>query len=185
MLISALVGAAIYVVVFTRHRTTSDVGASMSVSVPLVELPTAVTPVDLRPLSLAPMACASVAPVVTQPASPHVTGAPSHESQGWDGTRPFGCSAFDNVTLTGVTASLASSIVVSASGYCKLHLVGVHLTGRIAVYAAGSSEVTIDDSTLEGTMMAVEATGDSHVVLRHTAVTGRAQRYGAATLEGL
>ncbi len=179
--VSAMVGAVAYVVMFVRHHPSKTATApSAASSIPVVDLSTAA----LAPTrEVAPLASSAFVPIPSASVA-LATATHAEVATAWDGTKPFECGGYDDVTLTGVTATLDGEVAVSAAGACKLHLVRVHLKGRTAVYTAGHSEVVIDDSKLEGTAIALKATGGSHVVLHRDVFVGPVQRHGGATIDG-
>jgi hypothetical protein len=89
----------------------------------------------------------------------------------------------DEVTVSGVTATLPDSTVISAIGLCKLHLTHVHIRGRAGLNVAGAAQVTVEDSTIEGTVAAIDYGGSAHIRLHATTVVGLIRRGGQATLE--
>ncbi len=143
----------------------------------------------VAPLSTAPstIATARASPfaarnvVGTTPVSTVATTTPS--SGGWDGSKPLTCTGADEVTVSGVTATLPESIVISAIGGCKLHLTHVHITGRTGLYVGGGAQVTVEDSTIEGTVASIDYGGNAHVRVHATTVVGPIRRAGHATLE--
>ena len=113
---------------------------------------------------------------------PAGAGGPGAAAQ-WDGKTTFECSGNQNVTLSGVTASV-SGTAIKASGNCQLTLKDMNVTGAIAIEAGGNAQVTVTGGSLTGNTNSVVAGGNAHVTCAGTKVTGKSKTSGNAKAVG-
>jgi DNA-directed RNA polymerase subunit RPC12/RpoP len=73
----------------------------------------------------------------------------------WDGTSTFVCAPNETVVLEGKTAKLDGA-VIEAQSNCRLTLRKCRFAGAYAVRAGSNVEIVIEQSTLEGSVVAVE-----------------------------
>jgi hypothetical protein len=149
-----------------------------------VDLSTAVlSSTAVASLSLPPSSTSTAATTAWGTAGKPVAPVATSVAGGWDGSAPFYCGGEQEWTLSGVTATFPDKTAISVAGACKLHLMHVHVSGRVGLYAAAAAEVTIDDSTIEGTNYAIDLGGHAHVKLHATTVTGRIDQGSHGTID--
>jgi hypothetical protein len=102
----------------------------------------------------------------------------------WDGKSTFSCSGNDNVSITGVSANIASGDGIHADGNCKLSLTGVSISAATAIEASGNAHVSVTGGSLKGTANAITASANAQVTLTGTSVTGKTQASGSAKITG-
>jgi hypothetical protein len=81
----------------------------------------------------------------------------------WDGTSTLVCEPNQTLVLDGKTAKLTTT-VIEARANCQLILRNCRLAGSHAVRGGTNVEIVVENSTLEGSIAAVEA--DMNVSLR-------------------
>jgi hypothetical protein len=102
-------------------------------------------------------------------AGPSAPGKPAT----WDGKATFNCTGNDNVSLTGVSATLASGDGIHADGNCKLSITGANITAGTAINASGNARISVTGGNLKGTANAISASGNAQVTCVGTTVTGK------------
>ncbi len=103
---------------------------------------------------------------------------------GWDGTETFVCGGNDDITVSNVDANVKGGTVISAGGNCTLHVKQCNLKGAVGIEADGNAHVYVEQGTLEATDTAVDATGNAHVELHGTKMTGPKKANANAKIVG-
>lgn len=102
----------------------------------------------------------------------------------WSGKETLECSGNDDMTVSGVTATIEGDTVISATGNCMLHVKQCNLKGATGIEAGGNAHVIVEQGTVEGSESAIDASGNAHVELHGTKVTGPKTRGGNAKIVG-
>jgi hypothetical protein len=102
----------------------------------------------------------------------------------WDGKSTFECKGNDEVSLTGVKATVTSGPAIRASANCKLSLTGVNITAPIGIEASASAKVDMTGGSITASTSSVVASNAAEVSLVGTKVTGKVQKSGAAKVSG-
>jgi hypothetical protein len=101
----------------------------------------------------------------------------------WDGKAPFTCGSHDDVTLSGIDATLEGT-AVSATGHCNLTLVDITLVAATGIDASDHATVTVRGGSITSSVAAVAASEHARVSLTATKVSGPLKKTRAAIITG-
>jgi hypothetical protein len=102
----------------------------------------------------------------------------------WDGKSTLSCGGTDKMTITGVTANLASGTAVNAGANCELNLVNCNITAPTGINAGANAKVTVTGGSVTSTDTAAQALGNATITFSGTTVTGKKKALGAAKING-
>ena len=100
----------------------------------------------------------------------------------WDGKDTLVCGGNDQVTVSGVHATLTGT-AIEAGGNCHVKIIDSTIKAGTVVEAGGNADVTFQGGSLEGTTAAVDASGNAHVRFNGTKVTGAKKKSGNAKVD--
>ena len=113
------------------------------------------------------------------------TGANATGDAAWNGQTPFMCGGAQNLTISNVTAVLATGPAITAGGACQLTLVNVNITAPVVISAGGAAHVTVQGGVINGSVHSIEAGGGAHVDVVGATVVGAVDRGGGAVVTGV
>lgn len=100
----------------------------------------------------------------------------------WDGTSAFECSGNDDVTITGITATLPGTAII-ANGNCHVKLIDCNVKADTVIEAEGNAEVRLQNGSYEGAV-AIDAGGNSVIRIAGAKVTGKKKHRANARIDG-
>ena len=78
------------------------------------------------------------------------------------GDGPVTCGGVDSITITGKTLRVeGSGVLVTATGNCRVKIVGSRLSGSSAIVARDNARVSVEGGTLTGAKAAVTLSGNA------------------------
>jgi hypothetical protein len=103
----------------------------------------------------------------------------------WDGSEPLVCDGNDAIEADGVTATFAHGSAIVARGNCHVTLKNCKLKAVVGVEASGNAHVTVTNGSVQGTAVAVDASGNATVdLLGNVATSGPLRRANNAHVTG-
>jgi hypothetical protein len=82
------------------------------------------------------------------------------------GDGPVSCNGVDSITITGKTLQAeGSTATVTATGNCRVKIVGSRLSGGTAIVARDNARVSVQGGTLTGARAAVTLSGNAALVV--------------------
>jgi len=105
--------------------------------------------------------------------------------RGLERREPLTCTDGEEITLAGILIDAPSDALI-VKGNCRVFITRSHLrAGKHAIRVIGDGDVTLRDTTLEGTASALHISGDGSVNASATTFMGRIVELGNGDLVGL
>ncbi len=102
----------------------------------------------------------------------------------WDGKSTFVCKGNDKVSLSGVTATIASGSAIKASANCRLTMTNMIISAPVGIEASGNARVTVSGGAVTGSEAAAKASGLAKITFSGTTVSGKKDAKKPATITG-